>query len=158
MKTAYGVQLVRKERKSSDPADLLYDVFIRRVQFYRGDNDFVKEERLARPMTEEMAKALVAQLQGRADEVNVVELYVDDEQYLAESLDDLRPKNESLSIKDLKQTVESCLKSGMNPNKVTEIVSEELLGAARLREALRECVKENISHGRILEVAGVKSI
>jgi hypothetical protein len=151
MKTAHGVQLVRKERKSSDPADLLYDVFIRRVQFYRGDNDFVKEQRLFRPMTEQTAKQLAVQLQiGQPEnvEVSVFESVVDDEQYLAESLDDLRPKNESLSIKDLRQTALNVLGNGMNSMK---IVREELAGAERLRNAVRECLKEKISHERILK-------
>jgi hypothetical protein len=48
--------------------------------------------------------------------------------------------NESPRISGLKTAVENCRQAGLSETEILEICKLEVLGAARLREAIRECV------------------
>src|SRR6267378_8353711 len=128
MKTAYGIELRNSVRKTEDSRDIVnHQIWIQDTRYYSKDADRINGEypktvRLARPMSQECAKALASQLKGTAQSVQVVELLTDDDQYLPETLEELKsPVDEPPGITDLKSAVEHCLKSGMPGSEVLDI-------------------------------------
>jgi hypothetical protein len=153
MKTAYGVALSNKVRKTQDPQDIVnFPIFIDDIRYYVRDGQYARQHQvhLARPMTEDCANLLAEKLKGVAQEVKVVELIADDETYLPETLEELSPKYESLEIRNLKDAVEYSLKSGMSPSEILKISESEVSGAARLREVIQVCREKRIKGEDIL--------
>jgi hypothetical protein len=149
MKTAFGVSLTNSVRKTEDRRDVVnYQIWIPETRYYSKDADringqYPKTVRLARPMSQECAARLAAQLKGVAQVIQVVEIIADDEQYLPESLEELKsPVDEPPGITDLKSAVAYCLKSGMSGSELLEITRSEVFGAERLRAALQECLAD----------------
>src|SRR5260221_6580682 len=138
MKTAYGVTLTNSVRKTEDTRDVVnYQIWIQDTRYYSKDSDringqYPKTVRLARPISQECAKALASQLKGTAQSVQVVELLTDDDQYLPETLEELKsPVDEPPGITALRSAVEYCLKSGLKG--IVEMCKSEMSGAAHLR-------------------------
>src|SRR5882757_2080264 len=132
MKTAYGVAFIDSVRKSQDPKDIVnYQIWVPETRYFSKDADringeFPKTVRLARPMTQECAKKLAAQLKNTAQQVQVVEILTDDDQFLPD-LEELKsPLDEPPGISDLKSAVAYCLKSGMPGSAVLEMCKSEL--------------------------------
>src|SRR5437867_3363796 len=141
MKTAFGVSLTNTIRKSQDRRDLVnFQIWIRDERYFSKDADrlpngeYPRTVRLARPMSETCANKLAVQLKGAAHEIKVVEIIADDDQYLPETLDELKSTvDEPPGITALKSATEFCLKSGMDQSEVLKTAQSEVLGAARLR-------------------------
>jgi hypothetical protein len=94
-------------------------------------------------MSQECATLLAAQLKNTAQQVRVVELVTDDQQYLPETLEELRsPVDEPLGITAVKSAAVHCLQSGMPASEVLDICKTELFGAERLRAAIQECLAD----------------
>ena len=134
MKVAYGVELAEAVRKTEDKRDRAnYGVWIRQTQYYVSDGQYVRQLHLARPMTEDCAKALAAQLKGTAQQVRVVELLADDEVYLPTTLDELRngpssPKqSEPAGLVQLKAAIDELFKSGLTPIEVMDICTRAVI-------------------------------
>src|SRR5713101_4696321 len=95
MKTAYSVSLTNSVRKTQDPKDVVnYQIWIADTRYFSKDADkingqFPKTVRLARPMSQECATKLVEKLRGIAQQIKVVEIVADDEQYLPDTLKEL---------------------------------------------------------------------
>jgi hypothetical protein len=149
MKTAYSVSLTNSVRKTEDSRDLVnYQIWVADTRYYSKDADringqYPKTVRFARPMTQECATLLAAQLKNMAQQVRVVELVADDDQYLPGTLEELRsPVDEPLGITALKSAVGHCLKSGMPVSEVLEIARSEVFGAESLRAAIQECLAD----------------
>jgi len=149
MKTAYGVALTNSVRKTEDSRDIVnYQIWIQDTRYYSKDADRINGQypntvRLARPMSQECAKALASQLKGTAQQVQVVELVTDDNQYLPETLAELKsPVDEPPGITALKSAVKQCLASGMPGSEVLERCKSEVFGAERLRAAIQECLAD----------------
>jgi hypothetical protein len=149
MKSAFAVALTNSVRKTEDKRDIVnYQIWLRDTRYYSKDADridgqYPKTVRLARPMSQECATKLAAQLKGTAHEIKVVEIIADDDQYLPETLKELEsPVDEPPGITALKSATEFCLKSGMSQSEVLETAKSEVSGAARLREAVKECVMD----------------
>jgi hypothetical protein len=159
MKTAFGVELKNSARKTQDQKDIVnYQIWIQDTRYYSKDADRVKGEfpntvRLARPMSHECAKALASQLKGTAQSVQVVELLTDDDQFLPETLEELKsPVDEPLGITALKSAVKQCLGSGMPVSEVLDICKSEVFGADRLRAAIQGLVDKKVKDEDILAV------
>src|SRR5213079_1655083 len=96
MKTAYSVSLTNTIRKSQDRRDLVnFQIWIPDTRYYSQDSDridgqYPKTVRLARPMSRECAEKLAAQLKSAAHEVKVIEIVADDDQFLPQTLDELK--------------------------------------------------------------------
>jgi hypothetical protein len=151
MKIAYGVSLTNSKRKTEDPQDIVnFRVFINDTRYYDHNGQYSRQLHLARPMTEACAKALAEKLKHAAQEVNMIELLTDDDQYLPENLAELNPVYESLEITALKDSIEYSLKSGMSPSEILRICESEVLGAARLRAVIQECRAKRIKGEDIL--------
>ena len=96
MKTAFGIELTNSVRKTQDQKDIVnYQLWIADTRYYSKDADRINGQypntvRLARPMSQECAKALASQLKGTAQQIQVVELVTDDDQYLPETLAELK--------------------------------------------------------------------
>src|SRR5258708_748370 len=125
MKTAFGVELKNSARKTQDQKDIVnYQIWVQDTRYYSKDADRVKGEfpntvRLARPMTEKCATLLAAQLKNTAQQVQVVQLVTDDDQYLPETLEELKsPVDEPLGITAVKSAAKHCLESGMPGSEV----------------------------------------
>lgn len=149
MKVAYSVSLTNSVRKSDNPKDIAdFQTWVNETRYFSKDADringqFPKTVRLARPMTQECAKKLAAQLAYTAQAIQVVELLTDDDQYLPENLEELKsPVDEPLGITALKSAVDHCLKSGMPGSEVLKRCESEVFGAARLRAAIQECLAD----------------
>ena len=149
MKAAFGVELKNSVRKTQDPKDVVsYQLWIADTRYFSKDADRINGQypntvRLARPMSQECAKALASQLKGTAQSVQVVELLTDDDQYLPETLEELKsPVDEPLGITALKSAVKHCLQSGMPESEVVGICKTEVFGAGRLRAAIQECLAD----------------
>jgi len=157
MKAAFAVALTDSVRKTEDRRDLAnYQIWIRDTRYYSKDSDRVngqypKTVRSARPMSQECATKLATELKksfasefwdtGTAHEVKVIEIVADDDQYLPETLDELKAAvDEPPGITLLKSAVENCLKSGMGQSEVRDLCRSEVSGAARLRIAIQECL------------------
>ena len=149
MKTAYSVSLTNSVRKTEDSRDIVnHQIWIQDTRYYSKEADRVKGEypntvRLARPMTEKCATLLAAQLKHTAQQVRVVELLTDDDQYLPETLDELKsPVDEPPGIRALKSAVKHCLQSGMPQSEVVDTCTSEVFGAGHLRAAIQECLAD----------------
>src|SRR6266446_8060646 len=96
MKTAFGVTLTNSVRKTEDSRDIVnHQIWVPETRYYSKNADrlngqYPKTVRLARPMTQECAKNLAVQLKGVAQVIQVVEILTDDDQYLPESLEELK--------------------------------------------------------------------
>jgi hypothetical protein len=103
MRTAFGVQLTNKKRKTEDVTDRMnYGLFIHETRFYRGRNSenqllTAQVQRLARPMDHATALAVAAKLHGEADEISVIEIMTDDETEIASSLAQLGEEKPAVS-------------------------------------------------------------
>jgi hypothetical protein len=122
MKTAYAVSLTNSVRKTEDRRDLVnYQIWLADTRYYSYPKDVVngqypKTVRLARPMSEGCATKLAAQLKGTAHEVKVIEIVADDDQFLPQTLEELKsPVDEPPAIAQLKSAVEFCLKYSAQP-------------------------------------------
>ena len=159
MKRAFGVELKNSVRKTQDPKDVVnYQIWIQDTRYYSKDADRINAQypttvRLARPMSQECAKALASQLKGTAQSVQVVELLTDDNQYLPETLDELKsPVDEPPGITALKSAAKHLVQSGMPGSEVLDICKTEILGADRLRIAIQECLADKrVKDEHILE-------
>ncbi len=147
MKRAFGVALTNSVRKTEDSRDIVnYQIWIQDTRYYSKDADRINGQypntvRLARPMTKECAAQLAAQLKNTAQQVQVVELVTDNDQYLPETLEELKsPVDEPLGITALKSAVKHCLDSGMPQGEVLDICKSEVFGEERLRAAIQECL------------------
>jgi hypothetical protein len=146
MKAAYSVSLTNTIRKSQDRRDLVnFQMWVADVMYYSKDSDrlpngeFPRTVRLARLMSQECATKLAEKLRGTAQQIKIVEIVADDDQYLPETLKELEsPLDEPPGITSLKSAVEFCLKS-MSASEVLTICKSEISGAARLRAAVQEC-------------------
>lgn len=149
MKRAFGVEITNSVRKTQDPKDVVnYQTWISDTRYFSKDADRVKGEfpntvRLARPMSQGCATQLAAPLKNTAQKVQVVELIADDDEYLPETLKELKsPVDEPPGITALKSAAKQCLASGMPGSEVLHICKTEILGAERLRAAIQECLAD----------------
>ena len=134
MRTAFAVQLTNRRRKSEDHTDHLnYNLTVSDVRYYQGRNSLgqlltAQVQRLARPMTNDLALQVAAKLSGEASEVSVIEIITDDESDIATSLAQLGEEKPVVSpvqhkgLVDLRAAIELCFKEGLG--------SLEILAAA----------------------------
>src|SRR5882762_8171114 len=109
MKAAFGVELKNSVRKTQDPKDVVsYQLWIADTRYFSKDADRINGQypntvRLARPMSQECATQLAVQLKNTAQQVRVVELVADDDQYLPQTLQELKSTvDEPPGITDLR--------------------------------------------------------
>jgi hypothetical protein len=132
MKTAYGVSLANRERKTEDQRDTLnYSVFLPRAKYFQAPGRSVRSQNHATPMTFQCATQLALQLKNQAETVTVVELLADDETFLPTCLQELTggpvTPGESAALRNLKTAIEACFKDGWPQLDILSAVNKAVL-------------------------------